>query len=143
MSIIRPLRRGTYTTNYYKVLKQERQSKTSLKQEKTKLKQTIIVLPPSLRLFQSYQLNLCAPRGECVPGLLVILQLHLETQPTRSPENNLHNRIKFSFVENNIIRTTPDSPANSINPYPNQLSNLNMLIREPGTKHMADRSRRC
>ena len=59
------------------------------------------------------------------------------------PENNQHNQIKFGSVENNVIPTTPDSPANNSNPYPNQLSNLNMLIREPGTKHLADRSRRC
>ena len=42
-------------------------------------------------------------------------------------ENNQHNQIKFGSVENNIIPTTPDSLANSSNPYPNQLSNLNML----------------
>ena len=40
-----------------------------------------------------------------------------------------------------IISTSPNGPANSSNPDPNQVPNLFRLIRKPRVKHMANRTR--
>jgi len=54
-----------------------------------------------------------------------------------TPEDKLQNRINFDFVKNSIISTSPNGPAYSSDPNPNQISSLFMLIIKPGAKHMA------
>jgi hypothetical protein len=63
-----------------------------------------------------------------------------EAEPKRSPENNLHKRVTFDFIKNDIISASPDSPAHGSHPHPDQASNPFMLITKPCTKHVVDRS---
>jgi hypothetical protein len=70
-----------------------------------------------------------------------MLQLSPEAHPVCFPESNLHNRVSFQFVKNNIIPASPDSLAYGSHPNPDQTFDSFLLIHEPITKYMADRSR--
>jgi hypothetical protein len=63
-----------------------------------------------------------------------------EAKPECSPKNNLHNKVRFEFIKNNIIPASPDSPANDDNPNPDQTSHPLILIAKPSTKYMVNRS---
>ena len=59
-----------------------------------------------------------AQAGESILGVHIMLQLSPEPKPVCSSEDDLQNRVNFDFVKNNIIATSPNRPAYSSNPHP-------------------------